>query len=86
MYPIPIDVIATFNTMGRIKPNYIRIEDENHELQTIRIESIESSKEERYGGMEAEVFTCKIKVADCTKLLRIKYHVQSHQWVLMNNI
>lgn len=83
MYPIPIDVIATFNTLGKIKPNYIRIEDDAHMLQTLKIESIESSKEEKYGGMVAEVFSCNVKMEDCLKLIRIKYHVQTHQWVLM---
>lgn len=83
MYHMPIDVIATFNTLGKIKPNYIRIEDEKHTLQTLKVESIESTKEEKYGGMVAEVFTCNVKVENCMKLIRIKYHVQTHQWVMI---
>ena len=38
---IPIDVIATFNTLGKIKPNYIRLEDEEHQLRTFRVEQVE---------------------------------------------
>lgn len=83
MYSIPIDVIATFNTLGKMKPNYIRIEDENHELQTLKVEQIESSKEEKYGGMVAEVFDCKVRVGECLKLVRIKYHIESHLWVML---
>lgn len=83
MYNIPIDVIATFNTLGKIKPNYIRIEDEEHVLQTLKIESIENSKEEKYGGMIAEVFDCKVLVSDCMRHIRIKYHIQTHQWVMI---
>lgn len=83
MYHIPIDVIATFNTLGKIKPNYIRIEDDTHALQTLKVESIASSKEEKYGGMTAEVFDCNVRIQDCMKLIRIKYHVMTHQWVLI---
>lgn len=83
MYPIPIDVIATFNTLGKIKPNYIRLEDDQHTLQTIKIETIESVKEEKYGGMSAEVFVCNVKMGDCLKQVRIKYHIQTHQWVIL---
>lgn len=83
MYHIPIDVIATFNTLGKIKPNYIRIEDEKHALQTLKVESVESVKEEKYGGMVAEVFVCNVKIENCMKQIRIKYHIQTHQWVMI---
>jgi len=84
MYNIPIDVVATFNTVGKIKPNYIRIEDENHVLHTYKIESIAYTKEEKYGGIPAEVFACNIRMNDCLKLIQIKYHVESHLWVMMS--
>lgn len=84
MYAIPIDVIATFNTLGKIKPNYIRIEDDNHELQTYRIESIELTKEEKYAGMVAQVFHCNVKIEDSFRQIKIKYRVQSHQWVIFH--
>ena len=43
---VTIDANATFNPLGEIKPLYVRLEDENHELHTYKIESIEQVKEE----------------------------------------
>ena len=84
MMPIPIDVIATFNTMGQIKPNFIRVEDQEHTLQTVKIEQIESRKEENYGGAKAEVFVCQVMLEEAVKTIRIRYSLQTHQWVLLN--
>ena len=56
MLHMPVDVIATFNVQGKIKPNYIRLEDENHLLHTYKIENIIFSKEEKYGGILVILF------------------------------
>ena len=56
MLHMPVDVIATFNVQGKIKPNYIRLEDENHLLHTYKIENIIFSKEEKYGGIPVYTF------------------------------
>ena len=61
MFHMPVDVIATFNVQGKIKPNYIRLEDENHALQTYKIESIVFSREENYAGISTLVFGCNIR-------------------------
>jgi hypothetical protein len=79
---IPVDVIATFNVQGKIKPNYIRLEDQEHVLQTHKIENIVFSREEKFAGVEAMLFCCNIRVGDCMQMINIKYHVKTHQWVL----
>jgi hypothetical protein len=84
MYHIPVDVIATFNVQGKIKPNYIRLEDESHALQTYKIESILFSREENYAGVVAMAFCCNILLDDCMHMINIKYHIKTHQWVLVN--
>ncbi|CUH93807.1 hypothetical protein [Herbinix luporum] len=83
MLHMPVDVIATFNVQGKIKPNYIRLEDENHLLHTYKIENIIFSKEEKYGGIPVILFCCNIVREDCAQLIHIKYYVKSHQWVLV---
>ncbi len=85
MNHMPVDVIATFNVQGRIKPNYIRLEDENHVLQTYKIENIVFSKEENFAGIPVMVFCCNILLDDCMRMIRIKYHIKTHQWVLVND-
>lgn len=86
MYNMPVDVIATFNVQGKIKPNYIRLEDDNHALQTYKIESIVFSREEKYAGMPAILYCCNIiRENGCMQMIHIKYHVKTHQWVLVHD-
>lgn len=84
MYHMPVDVIATFNVQGRIKPNFIRLEDEAHALQTYKIQSIMFCREEKYAGIPAMFFCCNILRGGCLQMINIKYHVNTHQWVLVN--
>ena len=84
MYYMPVDVIATFNVQGKIKPNYIRLEDENHALQTYKIESIVFCKEENFAGVSTMVFCCNVLLGECLQMINIKYHIKTHQWVLVN--
>lgn len=82
---MPVDVIATFNVQGRIKPNYIRLEDEHHALQTYKIEDIVFSKEENYAGIPVLVFCCNISREGSLQMINIKYHIKTHQWVLVED-
>jgi hypothetical protein len=84
MLSMPVDVIATFNVQGKIKPNYIRLEDEGHTLQTYKIESIVFSKEEKFAGIPVLLFCCNILRGECLQMINIKYHIKTHQWVLLN--
>lgn len=84
MYNMPVDVVATFNVQGKIKPNYIRIEDEDHVLHTYKIENIIFSREEKYAGLPAILFCCNILRNGCMQIINIKYHVNTHQWVILN--
>lgn len=85
MLNMPVDVIATFNVQGKIKPNYIRLEDEEHTLQTYKIENIVFSREEKYAGLPAIHFCCSIIRNGCSQLIHIKYYVQTHQWILVHD-
>lgn len=83
MFHMPVDVVATFNVQGKIKPNYIRLEDANHALQTYKIENIVYNKEENFAGIPVLVFGCNIRLGDCMQMINIKYHIKTHQWVLV---
>jgi hypothetical protein len=85
MLHMPVDVIATFNVQGKIKPNYIRLEDEDHVLHTYKIENIVFSREEKYAGVPVILFCCNILRGGIMQTIHIKYHVKSHQWVLANS-
>lgn len=80
---ISIDANATFNPLGEIKPRYVRIEDETHQLHTYKIEHINYAKEERYSGIDSIRFNCNIIVEEEVKTIEIRYHFESHKWSLI---
>lgn len=82
MNHMPVDVIATFNVQGKIKPNFIRLEDENHALETYKIENIVFSREENYAGIPVMLFCCNIMQSGCLQTIHIKFHIKTHQWVI----
>lgn len=83
MSNIPVDVNATFNTQGKIKPLYVRLEDSEHALHTYKIQSIEFYREERFAGTTALLFGCYILVHDRLKMIKIKYNPKANQWILV---
>lgn len=79
---IPVDVIATFNVEGKMKPDYIRLEDEEHMLHTYKIDSVEYTKEEAYAGINRICFVCQIIVDDCIRRIKLYYFLETHKWTL----
>lgn len=80
---VPVDVIATFNTFGKIKPNYIRLEDKQHGLQTYKIEQIDQVKEEKYAGMNMLLFCCSVPIDEVIQTIKLRYHIDTHKWMLV---
>ena len=85
MMNVPVDVLATFNTIGGVKPTYVRLEDREHQLHTHKIEDIIYIKDERYAGITALLFCCNIAIGDCKQMIKLRYQVDSHTWVLVNS-
>lgn len=81
---IAVDVNATFNTVGDIKPLYIRLEDNNHKLHVCKIIEI-TEKEFMQNGLHNYImFTCVVKYGEATKTIKIKYCQNSGKWLLLN--
>ena len=80
---IPIDVNATFNTIGGIKPVYVRLENAEHQVHTYKISGIEYSKDDNRAGIQTIIFVCYIEEEGIQKQLKLAYHVSSHKWVLL---
>ncbi|MBQ2257860.1 MAG: hypothetical protein II247_04185 [Lachnospiraceae bacterium] len=81
---VTIDANATFNPLGEIKPLYVRLEDENHELHTYKIENIEQVKEEKYAGIGSFLYVCQISVGGVLRQIKIRYYIASHKWALID--
>lgn len=80
---LPIDVNATFNVLGEIKPIYVRLEDDQHKLHTYKIQGIEYQKEDKRAGNISLIFVCNIEVEGIKKHLELAYNIASHKWVLL---
>ncbi|MDF2869875.1 MAG: hypothetical protein K0R05_1450 [Anaerocolumna sp.] len=81
---MPVDVIAVFDSVGKVTPTYVRLEDAKHALITYKIEDISLSKEERYAGLYHLVFDCYIRSGDSKQPLTLSFNVQNHRWLLLS--
>ncbi len=83
MSNMPIHVNATFNPLGKIRPDFIWVEDEEEMMHLYKIKDIEYNREEKLAGVPAILFVCHIQVGDHLQQIKIRYHVNTHQWILM---
>lgn len=83
---IPIQLISACSTKGELRPLWFRYENEEHGVETIQIEQIVSSKEERYCGMNYIGYVCWTALEGQRHLVELRYHVSSHQWKLFRKL
>ena len=79
----PVDIIAAFNPVGQIKPLYLRVENEEHELITLTIHKVLSHKQENYGGLTCIHYYCDIIGQEDTHFYcDVYYYIETHKWML----
>lgn len=81
---IAVDINATFNTIGDIKPLYIRLEDDNHKLHVYKIVEVIKKEVKQNGLHNIITFTCTIQCNDTIKIIKINYHPNSNKWILID--
>ncbi len=79
---LPIDAIATFNTIGDIRPLYFRIEDENRSLNTFQIQEILYQKSEKLAGIPTITFVCNVIMKNQKTLCELKFNLLTKRWKL----
>lgn len=79
---IPIDVNASFNTAGEIKPCWIRLEIEDHSLQVLKIEKIYTKEKSNFAGFHVVTFQCMIVINNKEEFIKISYMIDSQKWYL----
>lgn len=79
---IPIQLISACSTKGELTPLWFRYENEEHGIETIRIEKVVSTKEERYCGMDYIGYICWTELEGHLHLVELRYSISSHQWKL----
>lgn len=79
----PVDIIAAFNPVGQIKPLYLRVENETHELITMTIQKILTNRTEKYGGLNCIHYYCEIAQNDeKTFFCDVYYYIETHKWMI----
>lgn len=80
---IAVDVNATFNTVGDIKPLYIRLEDDKHKLHVYKVIEVISKDIKQNGLHNIFMFTCSIECNEEIKTINIRYHPNTNKWILV---
>ncbi len=75
---IPVDIIAYFHKDGTIKPNYIRLEDEDHTVVTHKITNT-LLNETCFAGIHSMDFQCQL---ENERTLNLSFLLDRHIWVM----
>ncbi|MDA3733958.1 hypothetical protein PBV87_21010 [Niameybacter massiliensis] len=79
---LPIEIISKFNALGEIVPLKLRLEDENHHLQTAKVVNIIYTNENQFAGTKTLDYGCKVQFEASEKMLELRYHIVSHKWTI----
>lgn len=82
----PVQMINFFGIDGKIQPIRFRLEDEEHELQTVSIKQIVSVNEVQHVGIESQIFLCRGDFVGRERLFELRYHIRGHRWTLFRFI
>ena len=77
---IPIQLISSCNTLGELTPLRFRYEDAEHQLSTIQIDQILSTKSISYSGIHEIIFTCTAHMNQVAHIFELKYNIAGHKW------
>lgn len=77
-----IDMIVWFKANGEPVPIKFRINDENENSFTVKIDKILSCERQKKAGQDIYLYDCETLAENCTKRYTLKYMVASCNWYL----
>ena len=77
-----IEMISVCGTDGRMQPIRFRFEDREQCLRRVHVLEVLTCKEVKYLNVEAFDYLCRTRTEDREELMRVRYTVRTHQWVL----
>ena len=77
---IPNQMMTLTDRDGRMTPLWFRLETEEHEVRTCRIEQVVSRDEKKYVGVREKQFICKTRLGKACKTLEMRYSVETQKW------
>lgn len=79
---VPIEMIARCSTVGEMQPIKFRVEDETHQMITLKVEEVVYKKESIFAGIKTFEYGCKTKIEDKEQIIEVRYHVATHKWTI----
>ena len=80
---VPIQMFSTTNTTGEMIPLKFRFEDQDHTVQTVKIDTILGCQECNYVGQKGIKYVCSTTKEGYEVLFEIKFLLLSHKWILL---
>lgn len=78
----PVDVIALCSAQGELRPLRVRLQETGREVLRIDIDQILSVEQVHHVGAEAQIFLCRVTLWEQSRVLRLRYGIRSHRWIL----
>lgn len=78
---IPIQLFCVVSTLGELTPVRFRYENEEHQIITIDISDVLSTKEKKIAGISEIIYTCTAAFEEEQQhMFNLKYNVSAHKW------
>ena len=79
---IPIQVMALTDRDGRITPCWFRLEGEDHQIQTIRVEKTVCRSDKNFTGILEKQFICLVNTNEegYSRSVELRYNLETQRW------
>ena len=77
---IPVQMLAVTDRSGKLTPLWFRYENEEHQIVTVKIQQVVSSKEEKHCGMDYISYVCWAQTEQQRRLIELRYRLSTHKW------
>lgn len=79
-FNIPIQMFCVVSTSGDFTPVIFKFENEEHAIETIRINKIIAHKDTNFNGIHEIRYTCQANISGTSRLFSLIYNISSHKW------
>ncbi len=77
-----VSVLVYSDKEGNMKPLRIKLDDENMETQTIKIESSILVDTIKLCGERYHLYKCQAVIRGCMKIFELRYNMDKIEWIL----
>ena len=79
---IPIQVMDLTYMDGRVTPCWLRLDAEDHQIQTIRVEKTVCRSDKNFAGILEKQFICLVSAGeeDCFRSIELRYNLETQRW------